>query len=406
MTINSIILEWLNSQTNEFYRNVYTIYKIDLNISIDIVKNIMPPKKKIENLTKINIDHQVNRDKKKLIELFKLLIHKVTAEDEKTAPFKIKQYTETISSLDTYPSNQIETLDKVKNWLEINGKKNPTKILEKIEEYITTGTILEAEKALDNPVVKAVTNFTKIYGIGPVKAKELYNKYAITTLEELQTLVRDKPKDKIVNDKQKIGLTYYSDLEKRIPRVEMDQYFHIVNNVAKKVAPEAIVSINGSYRRGQETSGDIDILITAPDGKHSKCRDLIKKELLRMGIIVEVLADGDKKFMGITKLTSDSIARHMDLMDTSIETYPFAVLYFTGSGGFNVLCRNKALEQGYSLNEYCISDKMTKKPIDTSIILAKIGKPAFTTERDILDFIGIGWVEPSERNNVTMSKEI
>jgi len=411
MSINSILVEWIRDQLTDFYHKANKHKNINLNLNIDILE--MPPKKAIENKPMVN-QEQIGRPKKRLVELFKLLINKVVAEDEKTAPFKIKQYTETIAALDTYSYLEIQSVASVKHWLEVNGKKNPTKILEKVEEYLSTGTIAEAEKALENPIVKAVTNFTKIYGIGPVKAKELYNKYNITTIEELKQLLasqppitaKTKPKDKIVNEKQQLGIDYYHQLEQRIPREEMDKYHALILEVATKVAPQSIISINGSYRRGHETSGDIDVLITAPNGQHSVCRDLIKKELVRLGIIVAVLADGDKKFMGITKLTPNSVARHMDLMDTSIETYPFAVLYFTGSGGFNVYCRHKALELGYSLNEYCISDKLTKKPIDSETIQAKIGKPAFQSEKDILDFIDVGWVDPKERNNVTMSKEL
>lgn len=411
MSINSILVEWIRDQLTDFYHKANKHKNINLNLNIDILE--MPPKKQISNKPIVN-QEQIGRPKKRLVELFKLLINKVVAEDEKTAPFKIKQYTDTIAALDTYSYSDIQSIQSVKHWLEVNGKKNPTKILEKVEEYLSTGTIVEAEKALDNPIVKAVTNFTKIYGIGPVKAKELYNKYNITTIEELKQLLasqppitsKTKPKDKIVNEKQQLGIDYYYQLEQRIPREEMDRYHKLILDVAAKVAPNAVISINGSYRRGHETSGDIDVLITAPNGQHSVCRDLIKKELVRLGTIVAVLADGDKKFMGITKLTPNSVARHMDLMDTSIETYPFAVLYFTGSGGFNVYCRHKALELGYSLNEYCISDKLTKKPIDSETIQAKIGKPAFQSEKDILDFIGVGWVDPKERNNVTMSKEL
>ena len=50
----------------------------------------------------------------------------------------------------------------------------------------------------------------------------------------------------------------------------------------------------------------------------------------------------------------------MDIIDTEIEQYPFAQLHFTGSGGFNSHMRLIALKKGYSMNEYCISDKKLK----------------------------------------------
>ena len=84
----------------------------------------------------------------------------------------------------------------------------------------------------------------------------------------------------------------------------------------------------------------------------------MKKE----GIIIETLANGKKKFMGIAKLNKNGFntARHLDIIDTSKEQYPFAQLYFTGSGGFNSAMRAHALTLGFSLNEYTLSDKLTK----------------------------------------------
>ena len=79
------------------------------------------------------------------------------------------------------------------------------------------------------------------------------------------------------------------------------------------------------------------------------------------GIVSEVLANGKKKFMGISKLPQYSTHRHIDIIDTSVQEYAFAQLYFTGSAGFNAKMRNIALKKGYSLNEYRLSYKITKK---------------------------------------------
>ena len=52
--------------------------------------------------------------------------------------------------------------------------------------------------------------------------------------------------------------------------------------------------------------------------------------------------------------------------------FPFAVLYFTGSGAFNAKMRGNALKLGYSLNEYCLSDKDTKVEISPKVIKDKV----------------------------------
>ena len=108
--------------------------------------------------------------------------------------------------------------------------------------------------------------------------------------------------------------------------------------------------------------------------------------------------------MGITIIPCGEYHRHMDIIDTDIDNYPFAQLYFTGSGGFNADMRAYALKQGYSLNEYCLSNKDTKVCISSDEISAKIGKPNFTDEKDIFDFLGMKYVVPEKRNVTTISK--
>ena len=66
--------------------------------------------------------------------------------------------------------------------------------------------------------------------------------------------------------------------------------------------------------------------------------------------------------------------------------------------------RNKALALGYSLNEYCISDKNTKDAIPASLIYSKIGKNQFENEKDIFKFLDMDYVEPPARDTYTISK--
>ena len=113
-----------------------------------------------------------------------------------------------------------------------------------------------------------------------------------------------------------------------------------------------------------------------------------------MNIIAEVLASGNKKFMGISKLPHMNHYRHIDIIDTDIDEYPFAQLYFTGSGGFNADMRSIALKKGYSLNEYCISDKNTKIAVTSDKIMEKIGKPNIECEKDIFKFLDMKYVDP------------
>ena len=76
------------------------------------------------------------------------------------------------------------------------------------------------------------------------------------TIDEL----RNAPNlDEILNDKQKIGLQFYDDILARIPRCEIIIHEEIMKSLLKKVDPNAELTIAGSYRRGKEDSGDIDV---------------------------------------------------------------------------------------------------------------------------------------------------
>ena len=166
------------------------------------------------------------------------------------------------------------------------------------------------------------------------------------------------------------------------------------------------MSINGSYRRGAKDSGDIDVLITSNSDTTSsgELRQKLIKHLIKIGLITHTLANGKHKFMGISKLEGFSVSRHIDIMDTAPENYPFAVLYFTGSGAFNAKMRAHALKQGYSLNEYELSDKLTKIGIKSNVIFEKIGKNKFEKEIDIFNFLEFDYKTPQEREIVTYNK--
>jgi NAD-dependent DNA ligase len=263
---------------------------------------------------------------------------------------------------------------------QLEGSPNigPT-IMSKMNEYIETGTLTVLEREKENPL----TWLTEIHGIGPKKASELI-KTGIRNIDEL----REK-QDDLLNNVQKIGLFYYDDISKRIIRSEIDEYNKLFGKEFKKVADkDSSYEIVGSFRRGANTSGDIDVIIT------SKNADIFKHFIDSMketGIIVETLSYGNTKCMVIAKLNADATARRVDFMYSPPEEYPFAILYFTGSKAFNTVMRGYALKLGISLNEH----GMYKKPKGE----AKGDKinNNFKTEEDIFKSLYLKYKSPEER---------
>ena len=331
--------------------------------------------------------------KEKIIQNFQLIIEEEKAKD-KTNTFRIRSYNKVITILkgsdNDFAKFTIEDFDK---FFKKNGIKNPTKTIDKIKQIIEHGKIKSITVDMDK--INAIKEFTSIYAVGSQKAKELYNVHKLKSIKELQEKL--KTDDTILNDKQKIGLQYHKDLLLRIPRKEIVIFENLVKKLLKPYKDNIQFSIAGSYRRGKKNSGDIDLLITSNDKlKKNEAMNLIIDELKKQGILKETLAKGRKKFMGIVSINGQP-ARHLDIVETSQENYAFALLYFTGSGPFNVKMRHKALTLGYSINEYSMTYKKTKKVIESEVIKKKIGKPSFETEQDIFKFLDMEYKLPTER---------
>ena len=259
--------------------------------------------------------------------------------------------------------------------------------LSKLSEYINTGKIV----MLDNERKDPINILTKVYGIGPKKAKEFVDK-GITSIEDL------KENTELLNNAMKIGLTHYEDIEKRIPRDEIDVYNEVFDSVFSKVTPpNSSFEIVGSYRRNAKTSGDIDLIITNKDNDHNAFIKFIDA-LIEEKIIIEVLSRGKSKSLVVTQI-DDKPARRVDFLYASPEEYPFSILYFTGSKIFNTIQRQQALKLGYTLNEHGLHH------IENGKKTTKVDK-VFETEKAIFKFLGMEYIEPENRTDSRSVKYI
>lgn len=288
--------------------------------------------------------------------------------DKEDNVFKKNAYKKAIKNLSGIKINSITDI--------INIKGIGVKIKEKIEYVIEHFEPETIDESLDN-----------IYGIGPAKLK-VFKEKGINTFQKLKdALILDS---KLLNAKQKIGLHYYDDIEKRIPYVEIEDHDKYLNKIILENKKVECINIVGSYRRKKESSGDIDLLVKIKnkDDYIGILKEIVEK-LEKNKYILEILACKDKKFMGIVKLKeSGIIARRLDMLITYPEEYACALLYFTGSKEHNIKVRNKALKMGYTLNEH----RMEKIKPDVKDI------PYFNCEKDIFDFLEMEYIEPHLRD--------
>ena len=338
-------------------------------LKIEKLKSKSP--NKIEETSKIDLKFSPKGKimNKELIDIMEELADIMIRQGE---PFKSRAYKKASESIMGFP-------DDITNVKQLDGTSGIGKtIMEKLEEYQKTGTLRILERERKNPL----NLFTKIYGVGPKKAKVLIDD-GITTIAQLK-----ENEDKL-NDTQKIGLKYYEPLTKRIPRDEIELFNDKFDAIFKDVTPPGSkYAIVGSYRREAKNSGDIDVIITNEQDNVDAFNKFLDK-LISEKVVTEVLTRGKTKSLTIGELPG-SIPRRIDFLYTSPDEYAFATLYFTGSKAFNTVMRQRALDLGYTLNEHGFS-KMTSGKKGEKIDID------FPTEQTIFEFLGMKYKEPKER---------
>jgi DNA polymerase (family 10) len=139
----------------------------------------------------------------------------------------------------------------------------------------------------------------------------------------------------------------------------------------------------GSLRRGKETVGDLDLLVTLADGHTSqKHVDALAKHILEFPGIDQTLAHGENK---VSFTLGNGLQVDVRLLEK--ENFGAALLYFTGSKEHNVTLRGRANDMGYTLNEYALATLKAEKRV------------AGRTEEEIYSKLKLDFIPPELREN-------
>jgi DNA polymerase/3'-5' exonuclease PolX len=254
-------------------------------------------------------------------------------------------------------------------------------IKKKLLEYVKTGSISELVKLRNTKEVKAYDAFTKIAGVGPTTIMK-WMTAGIYTLPDLRKRLAKK---KItLTHMQKYGLLYYADLNDRIPRDEVRQIGEFVQQLLEKITHDDLISeIAGSYRRGNASSGDIDIIMTSKIFK-----PMILSELLDVlghdHNFIDALSVGKERVTFLYKSPMSHKVRQVDVLNLPFDQYYSGVLYFTGNADFGVALRGYAKLKGYKLNQKGLFAN------------GKVITPS--SEKEIFDILDLVYIEPEDRN--------
>ena len=310
-------------------------------------KNLTFKKEKLKNLKVKTYNNIMGYGKKEELMNYKIKFIEILKEFEyynkvhKKSKFSGDAYTNAIEQIKLV--EEVNSIDDIKDLPGI-GKG----IIKKLEEYIKENKVEELEKLRAEYGKEGIEGFEKykrmdmfldIPEFGPAIAKKLVD-MNIKDIEELKMRQDEKVDGKgkkkldLLNKAQKDGLKYYQEILERIPRSEIEEYKKIFLETFKKVSNNDMETnkfeIAGSYRRGKQNSGDIDIIITSKKDDISVFTNFVD-ELKKQNIIVSFLSNGPVKKRVISKLNDTSTARRIDLLYSPPEEYAFSILYFCKS---------------------------------------------------------------------------
>eukprot|EP01116_Phalansterium_solitarium_P015557 TRINITY_DN3444_c0_g1_i1.p1 TRINITY_DN3444_c0_g1~~TRINITY_DN3444_c0_g1_i1.p1 ORF type:complete len:398 (-),score=118.14 TRINITY_DN3444_c0_g1_i1:77-1270(-) len=350
---------------------------------------VLPKPKEVKKTKRITQEITLQAHENYNKKLTDILSDMAMIEKNKGDMARFKAYSKASKALSQHPAKI--TSGKEAQALDGVGKK----IALKIDEILASGRLGKLDKLMESEETRAINLISRVTGIGPVAARKFVMEDGIRTLDDL----REKGK---LNHHQTVGLKYFDEFESRIPRAEMERLEKAVLDACNQADPTLTCKLVGSYRRGAESSGDIDVMITHPsvtdaNKMKSKIIERVVNILRQNGFLTDDLGVGATKYMGVCQLPGNDestgkphLHRRIDLKLLPMESFWCGMMHMTGSDFFNVQIRTIAQEKGFTLSEYSL------RPIGETGIK---GDPLpVNSEEDVFDYLNIPYKPPSERN--------
>jgi DNA polymerase (family 10) len=260
---------------------------------------------------------------------------------------------------------------------------------EHIREILETGDYSLRKKLLKK-YPTTILDLLDLQSLGPKKVAFLWSHFKVATVEGVQKLAREgKLRDLPgFGEKSEQNILKAAEQFKNLAgsgrvriNVADEEAQKLVAYIAK--AGQAVESVTpaGSLRRGRETIGDIDLLVTMRPG-HDKQKDIdaVAAHVLKYPEIRQELAHGENK---VSFILSEGLQVDVRLLEK--KSFGAALLYFTGSKAHNVALRGRANEMGWTLNEYALTTLKGGKVV------------ASKTEEEIYSKLKLAYIEPELR---------
>ncbi len=303
-------------------------------------------------------------------------------------PFKIRAYVNAARAIETFGGN-VSNLRDEEALAKIPGIGKSIAL--KIKELTVTGSLKYLEE-LRAEFPPGILELFSLAGLGAKKIKALYDKLHISSIEQLLKACEAGRVAELPGFGETTQQKLCDAIAKRAAHVGSFQFGQIANEAETlrsdlATRPEALhVDVAGSYRRRKEIVHDLDLLAA------TKNPEAITKFFVAHPLVESIIAQGPTK--SSVRLRSGV---QCDLRVVSAAEYPFALAYFTGNKEHNIELRSRALQRGWTLNEY----RLAPLPVDPKAKKKRPMKkiPKVRDEAGLYRAIDLDFIPPELREN-------
>src|SRR6202795_3145549 len=304
--------------------------------------------------------------------------------------FRVRSYRNAAEAIEALPQQVADLIQEPKKLLAVPGIGKG--MLANLQMLFEDGRV-EVHAELLKKYRPSMLELLKIQGLGPKTIALIWSAHQVSDLEGVEKLAREgkirelprmgeKHEQKLlkaIEDYRRIAGRFLLDTAEQLAEKLVEHLLAapLGNLGIEKVTPA------GSLRRGRETVGDLDILVTGKGCIDEAARQQLIEHLLRFPGLMDVIAQGDNKVS----------FRHRNGMQVDVrllppESFGAAMQYFTRSKAHNVALRQRALKMGFTLNEYSLAELETEKPV------------AGKSEEEIYAKLKLDFIPPELRENL------
>jgi DNA polymerase (family X) len=318
-------------------------------------------------------------DNKKIAAVFEEIANlmKINQDDPKWT-FKSAAYDRASRAIESFPERlQDLANDPARKLTEVPGVGED--LAGKIRELVETGKCKYHEEQLQK-VPKGLLDLLNLQSVGPQKVRLFYKELGVKSVDELESVakagrLRDLPGMKGKSEENILkAIEVYRRAAGRFRLDTAEETARELADYLKKLKFVEEVQPAGSLRRGRETVGDLDLLVTGRN--HAD----IAEHFVKHPAVSQILAQGEDKVS--VKLENDL---QVDVRLIDSRAYGAAMQYFTGSKEHNVNLRERAKKRGWKLSEYGLFQ-------GEKVLASK-------TEEEIYKKLGLEWIPPELREN-------